>query len=221
MSISTDWLMVIITAIYVVATILICVYNAKSAKAAREQAKQMRIQFELTNRPKITVEIVYLRRLLWALRFTNHGATTAFNTRITLNQDFINGIPEEEFRSIVQTEVNKVRTIGVNQHYDIFFGGTRFRGENKIPVLKGRMSYSGSENALFIEDFEIELNDYAIFYSVNSYEEDIEKAIQKQTAEIQGVRCAIEKLTSTESCDRDETQNRNLSAEGAQGRESP
>lgn len=31
-----DWLMVIITAIYVIATIVICIFNGRSAKASRE-----------------------------------------------------------------------------------------------------------------------------------------------------------------------------------------
>ena len=40
----TDWLMVIITAIYVVATIFICVFNGKSAKAAHDQTEAARAQ---------------------------------------------------------------------------------------------------------------------------------------------------------------------------------
>lgn len=192
----TDWLMVIITAIYVAATILICIYNARSAEAAREQTAQMRTQFELTNRPKVTVEIVYLRRQYWVLRFTNHGATTAFNTRFSLNQDFVDGLSEYNFRTIVKEEVEKVRTIGVNQHYDIFFGSSDFRKNSTTSIIKGRMSYNGSENAIFVEDFEIELSNYSTFYSVNSYEEDLEKVIREQTAEIKGIKHALEALTA-------------------------
>ena len=55
----TDWLMVIITAIYIVATIFICIYNGKSAKAAKTQTEEMRRQFYATNRPLLSVEIVY------------------------------------------------------------------------------------------------------------------------------------------------------------------
>lgn len=40
----TDWLMVIITLVYVVATILICVFNGKSAKTAREQIEEAQKQ---------------------------------------------------------------------------------------------------------------------------------------------------------------------------------
>lgn len=46
----TEWLMIIITAIYVVATILICIANFKSAKATREQVDETRKQHEETLR---------------------------------------------------------------------------------------------------------------------------------------------------------------------------
>ena len=45
----TDWLMVIITLVYVVATVFICIANIKSAKAAREQTEEMKKQFSLIN----------------------------------------------------------------------------------------------------------------------------------------------------------------------------
>lgn len=42
----TDWLMVIITGIYVVATIFICVFNYRSANASKEQLHEMKKQQE-------------------------------------------------------------------------------------------------------------------------------------------------------------------------------
>lgn len=57
----TDWLMVIITAIYVIATIFICTANVKSAKAAREQTEEMKRQFLAINRPSVSAEIIYLK----------------------------------------------------------------------------------------------------------------------------------------------------------------
>ncbi len=42
----TDWLMVIITFVYVVATIFICVFNYRSAKAAKEQIELSKLQYE-------------------------------------------------------------------------------------------------------------------------------------------------------------------------------
>lgn len=42
----TDWLMVIITTIYVIATIIICVSNHRAAKAAREAVEESKNQFK-------------------------------------------------------------------------------------------------------------------------------------------------------------------------------
>ena len=50
MPLITDWLMVGITAVYVVATVFICIYNGRSAKATREQVAESERQFEETKR---------------------------------------------------------------------------------------------------------------------------------------------------------------------------
>ena len=46
----TDWLMVGITGIYVIATIFICVFNAKSARATYQQLAESKCQFEESKR---------------------------------------------------------------------------------------------------------------------------------------------------------------------------
>ena len=46
----TDWLMVTITAIYVVATIFICKANIKSAQTTKEQIEESKRQYEETKR---------------------------------------------------------------------------------------------------------------------------------------------------------------------------
>lgn len=46
----TDWIMVGITAVYVIATICICYANFKSAKAAKAQLEESRAQFEESRR---------------------------------------------------------------------------------------------------------------------------------------------------------------------------
>ena len=57
----TDWLMVIITFVYVVATIMISKANIESAKATREQLEQSKKQFVENQRlqvmPSLQIEI--------------------------------------------------------------------------------------------------------------------------------------------------------------------
>ena len=62
--------MVVLTAIYVLATILICYYNYGATKASRDQAAEMRRQYEEDNRPYITVELIYERKAFYGLRFS-------------------------------------------------------------------------------------------------------------------------------------------------------
>lgn len=61
--------MVVLTAIYVLATILICYYNYGATKASGDQAAEMRRQYEEDNRPYITVELIYERKAFYGLRF--------------------------------------------------------------------------------------------------------------------------------------------------------
>lgn len=46
----TDWIMVVITAIYVITTVLILLANRKAAKAAKEQLEESKREFEETRR---------------------------------------------------------------------------------------------------------------------------------------------------------------------------
>lgn len=184
----TDWLMVGITFVYVVATVFICVFNGRSAKAAKRQTEEMQKQFYATNRPIVTVEIVYLKRAFWALRFTNHGTQTAFNTKIQLDESFIDSIPEPTYQRLLRNDNGKVRTIGVNQHYDLFFGSNQYRDAVDKTPIRGRVIYKGWNESVYAEDFEIETQNYATFFSVNSDIEDLMKKIQEQTKELKEIR---------------------------------
>ena len=189
---SSDWVMVFITAVYVVATIFICAYNKKSAESAEAQTKEMKKQFLATNRPIVTVEVVYLKRSFWALRLHNHGTPTAFNTKVILDLNFIESLPEEKFRKLLRDDEGKVRTIGVNQYYDLFFGSNKYRKiNNKLP-LKGSIIYNGRNGSVFVEDFEIEMQNYGIFFSVDSEMEDLKKQLKKQNEELKLIRQTLQ-----------------------------
>ena len=94
----TDWLMVIITLVYVIATIFICWANIKSAKASKEELAEMKRQYAEENRPHIEVEFCYERRTWYIVRFVNHGKLTAQHVKIMLDEDFISSLPEQGFK---------------------------------------------------------------------------------------------------------------------------
>ena len=104
----TDWLMVGITAVYVIATILICWANLQSAKAAKAQLEEMKKQFEEENRPNIEAELLYERRMWFVVRFVNHGRKTAKHVKIELEEEFIDSLPEEQIKSLLLKQDKKL-----------------------------------------------------------------------------------------------------------------
>lgn len=175
----TDWLMVIITFVYVFATICIMRANQKAANAAKEQLQETQRQFYSTNRPNITVEVIFERKSVWGLRFTNHGNQTAFNVTLDFAEDFANSLPEPEFKSIVKEAAGKTFALGINQHYDLFIGSHEYCRSGKRPII-GRVSYNGYDDSIYADDFNIDMDNYATIYSLTTAEEDLMKRLDKQ-----------------------------------------
>lgn len=189
----TDWLMVIITGVYVIATICICIANFMAANASKKQKEEMEREFQSVNRPIITVELVFLRRAVWAIRCKNQGNQTAFNMSIKLQQDFIESITDSFFRGILEENQNAIRTIGVGQTYDLFIGDNSFMHQgNKIPI-KGKILYGSCYSAIFSEDFVIETKNYGTEYSLSTENEDLIKAIKEQTQMLAAIKRELEK----------------------------
>ena len=120
----TDWLMVIITAIYVIATIVICVANLKSAKATREQVEEskrqfeeQKRQFEETNRPYIACEYILTSRVFCGIRFYNYGSKPANNVTFKINDSFHDSVSMPNFWRLNDAEY----AFGINQSYEFYF----------------------------------------------------------------------------------------------------
>ncbi len=91
-------IMVIITFVYVIATIAICIANLRSAKATREQLEESKKQYEEEHRAFITYELVYLERMWYGLRLTNHGKRIANNVQLQLSDAFIDSIETDSIK---------------------------------------------------------------------------------------------------------------------------
>ncbi len=164
--IDPQWVMVIITAIYVVATIAISVFNAKSSKVAREQLEIMQKQFSEESRPRVEVEIHFENRAFFVLRFINHGRHTAYKTRIQISRDFIESL-HENYRTLIKNEEGRECIIGVGQYYDLVIGGTELRTLQNLKIVSGRVSYEWNGNR-YDEDFEVDVAHQMSFYSVEA-----------------------------------------------------
>lgn len=161
-----NWVMVIITGVYVVATIAICVANFKSAKASKMQLEVMKKQYEEENRPYVEVELHYERHLIYSLRFVNHGKQTAQRFRVDFNHEFTESLPEPSFRRNIEKQKGKECIIGVGQHYDLFIGSNKLREITSWVPIKGRITYQSNGN-LYESDIFIDLENYMTFFSIN------------------------------------------------------
>lgn len=189
-----DWLMVGITVVYVVATILICWANIKSARATREQVAESKRQFDEENRAYITYSFIYEKRAFYGLRFTNHGKRVARNVQIHLKQEFIDSLNEDGFVSSLNA-LNKKRSIlGVEQSFDIYVGTSQFRdNQHKLPI-EGEIVYSDDKGE-YREPFFIDFNNYPPIFSVDGVDEDIRAEIKQQTKELAKIQKALNSLS--------------------------
>ena len=199
----------LITAVYVVATVFICWANIQSANASKAQLKEMQRQFRSINRPIISVEIVHLRRMFWVLRFTNYGTQTAFNAKIIIDSEFIESLSEPEYKEIVKDNNGKIKTIGINQSYDLFIGGNSFRNRDAHVPIKGIIHYWGIDNSEYKEDFIIETQNYATFFTVNTDNDDLMEKLKEQNEELKNINYSLallaEKSQAKTSDEKEET----------------
>ena len=175
----TDWLMVGITAVYVVATIFICKANYKSANASKKQLEEMREQYKKNNRPRIEVEFIYEKRCFYGLRFVNHGNQTAQQVSIDFDDSFINSIEETHFLDLLKKQKDKECVIGVGQHHDIYIGSNELRNNNKEVIATGKIIYFYGDEK-YEENLYVDVKNYMTMYSVNSEHEDLIKKLKEQ-----------------------------------------
>ena len=169
---TADWAMVIITGIYVVATIFICWANIKAANASKEQLREMQRQFAETNRPIIELELHYCRRTWYIARFINRGNLTAQHVKISLDQEFVDSLPEEAIRQELKRQKGKECIIGVGQCYDLYIGGSPLRENPNMKPLTGTIEYK-AQGKTYQSDLFVDLEHYMTFYSSTTDEEDL------------------------------------------------
>jgi len=173
----TDWLMVIITAVYVIATIAIWIANNKTAKASKLQLEEMKRQFAEDNRPKIEMEFCFEKRTWFYIKFVNNGRLTAQHVKIELSQDFIDSIDEDSFKSVLNKINGKECIIGVGQHYNLYIGSNKLKDNHNIKPVNGFITYE-SNGKVYKDTIFLDLEQYMTFFSSNTEEETMIKSIK-------------------------------------------
>jgi hypothetical protein len=195
MPLITDWLMVAITAVYVVATIFICRANIKSAEATREQVAEARRQYEEEHRPYVSYQFIYERHTWYGMRFTNHGKRVANHVQIKLDKEFLDSLEMSQFFEGLRKLQDREFTLGIGQSYDILFGAADFRRRPDKKPIAGEILYQDSREA-YRETFEIDFEKYATLFSVEGLEDVLHGDMKKQTAELKKIAHTLEQIES-------------------------
>lgn len=181
MFVITDWLMVIITLVYVIATIFICVYNVKSVKAAKEQIdvtktqiKTMVEQYNSVNRPLVSIRFDIIRSGLLCFIIENNGPLLAENVQIKINKEFIENIKNNDEKSLLERLNTAVFYLASKQKETVFFGGILDFDNISQKVAKVNISYN-----TYNEYAEIDINQYRFSMIYSSPLEDISQNLKK------------------------------------------
>ena len=172
----TDWIMIIITTIYVIATIVICISNKRSADAAKEQTREMINQYNENNRPYIIVKFEIVRSGLLCFVVENVGNMPAIGLNIELCKEFIDNIPDDRMRvRVIEFVESKDIYLAPNQRMYITLGGQGDFNEISNIVAQFVAHYSDRyENVYYID-----LKQYRYMLTYESPEADIALYVKK------------------------------------------
>ena len=182
----TDWPMFAITSIYVIATIAICYYNSKSAKAAQEQIKvakdqiaEMIKQHNEVNRPVVTIRFETIRNGLMCFVIENIGPVAATNINIIINEDFIENLKTIDSRTRLTEQFCSELFLAPYQKVFIFIAGIGSFDKVAEITAKFNITYSGKNHHEYNEILEVDLKKYAYTLLYNSELEEISDYLHK------------------------------------------
>lgn len=181
-----DWVMVVVTTIYMIATIVICIFNGKSAKAANEQSEiakkqiqEMVRQYNNVNRPQVNIRFEVIRSGLLVFVVENIGPLAAYNVNIHINDEFIDNI-EKEDRQIRMKETNNCNMFLSSRQKIYFILGGQMQFNNIArETAHIDITYNAQNGDGYNEKTDINLNDYRYLLVYSSEIEDISQHLKK------------------------------------------
>ena len=193
MNISADWAMVIITIVYVGATIAICIFNYKSAKATREQVTESRRQFQENNRAFVTVTLEIIRGGLLTLKIHNYGHQIASNVKVGINRSFIDAVVEKDFQRRLSRLCDSTLMLGMNQSYHVVFASNRDLSKFNENIIDITVNYSDAFSQ-YCEKTTIDISQYGWSLIYDSSIGDTCQELRKISSNLQSIDTSINSL---------------------------
>ena len=170
------FIMAILTFVYVIATILICIFNYKSASATKEQIKESNKQFIENNRAHVIPKIIVLEGEMICLCFQNIGKDIATNLIINVSEEWLKKLETTKTFPEVASSLRKLKkeevflTVDQQLVYGICIPGNGPRDFKDLgeEILTIDLSYKTLNNN-YSEKFSIPLEAYNFMVDQSDY----------------------------------------------------
>ena len=188
----TDWLMVAVTFVYVIATIFICTANIKSARATRDQLTESKRQFDEENRAFVTVTFEVIRGGLAVLCIENHGKQVANHVKVRISNEFIDNMDDNGSKELIKKLCEASFTLGIGRKWYACLGShLDLKHLSKVPLTVD-ISYSDGSGG-HEETTLIDLSQYLWAIIYDSPEEDAKQELSKMAKSMQAIEKKLPK----------------------------
>lgn len=126
------------------------------------------------------------------VRFINHGKLTAQNINIQYAQEFIDSLPNENIRLMLNKQKDKKCIIGVGQYYDLYIGSNELRGNPSMVPLTGVITYQ-SDGETYSSDIFVDLENYTMFFSSVTEHDEFMKVLKDGVKELKSIAMSTKK----------------------------
>lgn len=204
---NNGFIMALLTLVYVIATIFICIFNYKSAKATKEQTKEAYKQFVENTRAHIIPKIKELEGEMLCLVFENIGKEIATEVEIDVNEKWLKKLEQTKTFPEVANSLRKIKdkklflTVNQTMYYGLCVPGNGFDDFKKLgeEELIINIKYK-TLNRIFEEKYSIPLNAYNYMVNQSDYARLTKKQIQETkntNKELKNINNSIENLINS------------------------
>ncbi len=197
---NNGFVMAILTSVYVIATILICIFNYKSAKATKEQTRESYKQFIENNRAHIVPKIITLEGEMLCLCFQNIGKDIASDVKINVNEKWLKELEKTHTFPEVANSLRKIKkkkiflTVDQQLCYGLCIPGNGYNDFNNLGTVPLNINISYiSMNKEYNEHFSISLDGYNFMVNTSDYA----RLTKKQIKEMQNTNKQLKNLSNT------------------------
>lgn len=156
--VTQQWVLICITLVYVIATVLICIFNYRSAKSTREQVQEAKRQYVEQNRARITITLIPPMLSSELLIIENQGLRIARNVKVHIPENSFAFLSELDREHLFLLN-NFSFSLGISQRLGLAICDAKEFGNADVGECDFEIMYSDSFGD-YKETIHINLSDF-------------------------------------------------------------